>query len=72
MQSKIGDHKFELWKSFFCFVKYVTLFGDFIVDLQFMQRASQREEKPKKEEEAVVIPNGNFPASAGVKKWYLY
>jgi len=32
-----------------------------------MQRASLREEKPKKEEE--VVPDGNFPSSSAPKRW---
>ncbi|KAL8531448.1 hypothetical protein ACS0TY_008157 [Phlomoides rotata] len=35
-------------------------------NLKFMQRAAQKDEKAKKEEEA--IPSGDFPASAPIKK----
>ncbi|KAH0751223.1 hypothetical protein KY290_030455 [Solanum tuberosum] len=35
-------------------------------NLKFMQRASLREEKPKKEEE--VVPDGNFPSSSAPKR----
>ncbi|KAM3234029.1 putative protein isoform X1 [Capsicum annuum] len=37
-------------------------------NLKFMQRASLREEKPKKEEDKEVVTDGNFPSSSAPKR----